>query len=160
MASLQKPTFELVAASDIVGLCPAIRQTADTCSELIFSSSAETLSEDALKQLGYQHPVHLLKHKSQYQIFAGLRTFQLLLCNDPNCTLPALVYAKASDDFLREMAATELLGSRLMHSLSTKPVTQISKIIAEIGELETERIAPSLKATRAITRSQKSRSEK
>jgi hypothetical protein len=155
MAKMDKPTFELVSAADIVGLCPAVIELADTASNLVFASSVTTLSTSALAQLSLQHPVHLIRRADKYQIFCGFRTYQLMVAKDVSCKLHAFVYKNPNSEFIQQMAATELLGARLMHSLGSKPAMQIAKIIGDIGAVEAERIAPGLRSTRAISRSLK-----
>lgn len=152
MPKTPKPELRSILASEIHDVHPYVSDLAELFADLNFSNRVAALSEESVAELLYLHPVHVCKGRSGYQLIAGFRTYQLVSSNfDVADKFPVWVHSRRSNDDIRRLALSDLLSSRILHSLGSKPAEQLARIVKTLDE-EVNEVAPGLNSDRAIKR--------
>jgi hypothetical protein len=146
-----------IKLEQITGIHPAALKYSEAFSCLFFDAIPEMLSKCAVEQLVQLHPIHV-SQSDTFELIAGFRSYQLsLIYFDAGDKLPVVVHKEMLEEgFVRCMAEADLLASRIMHSLGSKPAKQLKAIIEHIGEESANQLVPGLTKNRSIQRVLKS----
>jgi hypothetical protein len=148
-----KPVLRIVALARLDTIHPAVSDLARSFTDLTLTAVPSTLSEKAITSLLYLHPIQALDTGDEFKVIAGLRSYQLAgshYADDEK--VPVLLYKKHTCEQIRHLAETDLLASRILHSLGSKSPEQLLRLIKLLGADVADRLAPGLSSMRAIKR--------
>lgn len=146
-----------ISLASISCVHPEVADIAVSFSELFMDAVPETLSSEAVEKILVLHPIHVTQDEAGYLLISGFRSYQLALANfELTDKFSVLVHKLASSDWILSLAQTDILASRIVHSLGSKPSTQIERLIQRVGPDVADRLVPGLCSNRSISKFLKS----
>jgi len=142
-----------ISIGEIQGIDPRVKDISSIITMQSYAERLSIFSADSVKSLLLLHPIFLIKQDEKYLVISGFRSYQLAMTHlDLRDKIKAFLLPDIDNNFIQELASTDLLCSALLHSLGTKTVTQIDKIKSHLDTSLTKKLIPKLNSTRAITR--------